>query len=218
MEIELSQLTAAGLPIQGHVRIAEEADGFGASAGAAFPEPLAVDGRVVRAGDLIVVSAHVTGAATLECGRCLTRVEHGLSLDFEARYATQGPASKARPPGSHAVHGTKSRESQGRGAAEGRTQFQDGGGEDDEHQLETDELDISFLPPGARVLVVDDVVREHVLLELPLKPLCREDCLGLCPRCGDDLNAGACACGGEQGARDLRFAALGDIKKKLEKN
>jgi hypothetical protein len=122
VEIELSHLTAAGVPIRGAVRIASETDGCGASSGAAFPEPLAVDGRVFRAGDLIVVSAHVTGAAILECGRCLSRVEHGLSLDFEARYAT---------------HGVKSREPQGRGPADHGTQFhaQGGGGEDDEGLL-----------------------------------------------------------------------------------
>ena len=37
-------------------------------------------------------------------------------------------------------------------------------------------------------------VRETLLLELPLTPRCREDCAGLCPRCGADLNQGPCGC------------------------
>ncbi|MBM4038456.1 MAG: DUF177 domain-containing protein [Planctomycetes bacterium] len=58
-----------------------------------------------------------------------------------------------------------------------------------------------FAGSGQRVnfyseLTVDltDEIRQSVLLELPMKPLCRPDCAGLCPRCGADLNAGPCAC------------------------
>jgi len=39
-------------------------------------------------------------------------------------------------------------------------------------------------------------VQEHLILSLPLKPLCREDCKGLCARCGAELNLGACPCAG----------------------
>lgn len=39
-----------------------------------------------------------------------------------------------------------------------------------------------------------DAVQEQVVLALPYKPLCREDCKGLCPRCGADLNSGQCNC------------------------
>ena len=38
------------------------------------------------------------------------------------------------------------------------------------------------------------LTREALLLELPLAPLCREDCAGLCPTCGADLNTGPCPC------------------------
>ncbi|MBR9982123.1 MAG: DUF177 domain-containing protein [Desulfatitalea sp.] len=41
-----------------------------------------------------------------------------------------------------------------------------------------------------------DSIQEQVVLALPFKPLCREDCQGLCPRCGADLNQGRCECGG----------------------
>ena len=45
-----------------------------------------------------------------------------------------------------------------------------------------------------RQLDLRDEVRELLLLELPMVPHCREDCRGLCPRCGADLNAGPCGC------------------------
>jgi uncharacterized protein len=45
-----------------------------------------------------------------------------------------------------------------------------------------------------RQLELRDEARELLLLELPMVPRCREDCRGLCPRCGEDLNAGPCGC------------------------
>src|SRR5947209_5022501 len=50
------------------------------------------------------------------------------------------------------------------------------------------------------------LAREALLLELPLAPLCREDCQGLCPTCGADRNAGPCPCPAED--LDPRWATL----------
>jgi uncharacterized protein len=61
----------------------------------------------------------------------------------------------------------------------------------DEQELERDEY-MRF--HDGRQLDLRDGAREALLLELPMVPRCREDCLGLCPRCGADLNAGPCGC------------------------
>jgi len=53
-------------------------------------------------------------------------------------------------------------------------------------------------------------VREQILLYIPPPPLCREDCLGLCPKCGKDLNDGACSC--DRTVIDPRWAALKGIQ------
>ena len=58
---------------------------------------------------------------------------------------------------------------------------------------------------------LDELVREQILLALPTRHLCREDCKGLCQKCGADLNAGDCSCG--RGEVDPRWAALADLKK-----
>lgn len=50
------------------------------------------------------------------------------------------------------------------------------------------------------------LVREMALLDVPMQPLCKPDCLGLCPQCGQNLNEGACAC--EEDDIDPRLAAL----------
>ncbi len=52
------------------------------------------------------------------------------------------------------------------------------------------------------------MARDTVALNLPLNPLCKEDCAGLCSRCGADLNDGPCGCPEEV---DPRWSALGDL-------
>ena len=63
----------------------------------------------------------------------------------------------------------------------------------EEEALERDEY-MRF--HDGRQLDVCDEARESLLLEVPMVPRCREDCRGLCPRCGADLNAGPCGCAG----------------------
>ena len=57
-----------------------------------------------------------------------------------------------------------------------------------------DEEDGGVHTHDGRVLIIDGEIREAVILALPMKPLCREACAGLCPRCGEDLNQGPCRC------------------------
>ena len=64
-------------------------------------------------------------------------------------------------------------------------------------------------------ILLEDVLREQVLLALPLKITCREDCKGLCPHCGKNLNQEQCSCAAA--ADDLRWAALKEIRGKLER-
>lgn len=59
-----------------------------------------------------------------------------------------------------------------------------------------------------------DVARDHILLALPMKPLCSEACKGLCPRCGKDLNEGPCGCDGAEESVDPRLAVLKELLRK----
>ncbi len=63
-------------------------------------------------------------------------------------------------------------------------------------------------------ILLEDVLREQVLLALPVKITCRQDCKGLCPQCGRNLNQEACSC--VVPAEDPRWAALKDIRGRLE--
>ncbi|MGA9306578.1 MAG: DUF177 domain-containing protein [Candidatus Sulfotelmatobacter sp.] len=81
----------------------------------------------------------------------------------------------------------------------------------DEMSVTDAEAEISYYE-GEGILL-DDVVREQVLLAAPLKVTCREDCKGLCPLCGTNLNQGQCSCAVAQ--EEPRWAALKEIRSKL---
>ncbi len=54
------------------------------------------------------------------------------------------------------------------------------------------------------------MLRQLIVLSLPFKPLCSEECKGICPRCGADLNEGSCGCG--EDAIDVRWEPLKKLK------
>ena len=63
-------------------------------------------------------------------------------------------------------------------------------------------------------ILLEDVLREQILLALPLKVTCREDCKGLCPHCGKNLNEEQCSCNVPM--EDPRWAALKEIRDRIE--
>lgn len=73
---------------------------------------------------------------------------------------------------------------------------------------EIDDSDVYLIEPRARELDLRPAVREQWLLAAPAFLLCREDCKGLCSRCGADLNLGPCGCEAET---DRRWADLKQI-------
>lgn len=64
--------------------------------------------------------------------------------------------------------------------------------QEEEVQLSRKDLDVRFFTEP--VLDLAELAGEQVELALPMKPLCREDCRGLCPRCGIDRNLASCQC------------------------
>ena len=72
--------------------------------------------------------------------------------------------------------------------------------------------DIFPLKNGAAAINLTDLVREYMVLDYPIYILCSEDCMGLCPSCGIDLNIGSCQC--RQDSIDHRWAKLIELNKK----
>jgi uncharacterized protein len=77
-----------------------------------------------------------------------------------------------------------------------------------EEELTKADLDRDFYT--GETVNLESILREQVLLTLPLKPLCAEACKGLCPRCGIDLNQESCQCRAEESTSPL--AILKNIK------
>lgn len=84
---------------------------------------------------------------------------------------------------------------------------------DPEGEIELQEEDLGVLFVDGETLDTYPLLVEQVQLNVPMKPLCRPDCQGLCPVCGADRNGAGCDCKDE--SVDPRWAGLADLKDRL---
>lgn len=77
-------------------------------------------------------------------------------------------------------------------------------------EVELDEEDLEFSCYRNDEIDLAELIAEEVLLALPMGFHCREECRGLCPHCGADLNQGPCGC--SEGLRESPFAVLKSLK------
>ncbi len=141
--------------------------------------------RAQRVGDDIRLEGGVVGVVELECGRCLARYRHRLSEEFRLLLEPAGNRVPADPEGAAAL----SRD----GLCLG------------------DELETGWFR-GSEIYL-GSIFVELVSLALPVKPLCREECPGLCARCGANLAVAGCGC--EETKSDSPFAVLAGIRDDL---
>jgi len=85
---------------------------------------------------------------------------------------------------------------------------------DEDEEVELHEKDTRTAFFTGTKLAIGDILREQILLALPMKILCTVDCKGLCPTCGTNLNSGSCSCP----AQDFtpHMDTLLEIKRRLE--
>lgn len=140
----------------------------------AFAGP--VTGEIALTGTAGGVSlrGQVHAIATCVCGACLKRFALPLTVDVAEDFGPRAP---------HPAAGAR------QGAA-GLPSVREAAGE--ERELSAGD----FLVPVDTDDTIDvtEVIRQHVVLALPIAPRCREDCRGLCQQCGADLNDGPCGC------------------------
>jgi len=79
-----------------------------------------------------------------------------------------------------------------------------------EREVAEDDLTTAFYSDDQ--IDLKELVLEQFHLSVPMKPLCRDDCKGLCPQCGTNLNTGSCSC--EKTWEDPRLAVLKAIAEK----
>jgi uncharacterized protein len=124
--------------------------------------------------DLFVSGSEVPEGAEVEVDVVLTPIGHTVEARGEVRAPWVGSCRRCLKPAS------------GIAVGEVLELFEDPSVEGETYPLVHDEVDL------------EPLARETVVLELPQAPLCREDCLGLCPECGADRNEGTCTCAPEE--------------------
>lgn len=77
-----------------------------------------------------------------------------------------------------------------------------------EHEVQDEDLDTSYYREDQ--IDLNELLREQFYLQLPMKPLCRDACQGLCPQCGTNLNTATCDCAA--GWADPRLAPLRGLR------
>lgn len=78
-------------------------------------------------------------------------------------------------------------------------------------EVELSQEDLGVLRLQETLLDTEPLLIEQIHLGIPMKPLCKDDCAGICSECGANLNAGSCGCGPKI---DPRWAALGKLSEK----
>lgn len=155
--------------------------------------PVSMSGEVSAVDDDYLLDASLSYSGELECGRCLAAYPFEQLQPIRLRLrARPEPASAPKLP------------RPGRAGSPGPAPS----APEEEIELTGDDLDVVFFDEP--VLPFEEIAREQVLIGLPMKPLCREDCRGLCPSCGTDLNTGTCACAAK--AVDPRLEVLKNFK------
>lgn len=93
--------------------------------------------------------------------------------------------------------------------------FREGEPSEDAEEEEGDEYTITYYT-GDQIDLTDSL-RENLLLELPMQPVCRRECNGLCPTCGANLNEDACTCASNSTV-DPRLVKLEELLRKPDSN
>ena len=81
-----------------------------------------------------------------------------------------------------------------------------------ERSISAPETEIGYYQKDS--LSLEDVLREQVLLSLPVRTLCKPDCKGLCPHCGANRNTNPCSC--EEGQTDPRWEGLTGLRSRFK--
>jgi uncharacterized protein len=83
-------------------------------------------------------------------------------------------------------------------------------GEPMDEEVELTEEDLVSIGYSGEEIDFAAIIAEQIIMGVPLKPLCKEECLGLCSSCGADLNLAPCAC--ERRGANLKFSALQNLR------
>ena len=201
MLVKIEEIQEPGLkrsePIKPEVLSAALAD----SEGFALISSSPLDASFKKVSGRVFVRGHFSAALTAPCKRCTTDVPVPIDVEFSLRMVPEALAPRADDAAVDAGPAKKRK----------YQKKEDDGQSPSAASFELDEVDAE--PFNGKTIDLDPVVREQVLLALPVSVVCRDDCKGLCSTCGQDLNEKDCGHGKVKEV-DVRLAKLKDIKLK----
>lgn len=166
---------------------AERFEAYGPAA--RIVSPLSAELMVIPEDEGVLIRGELCGELALSCDRCAEEATVAVNAHFDEFEAF--PPEPSRP--------------EARGGRKGKAASAPKHGED-----EAAEVGLTTRRGKALLLDAGALLWEHLLLALPVKPLCREACKGVCPECGANLNEAGCACAPEKS--DPRLTALKGLK------
>lgn len=190
MVVTIEQIRDEGLKLDEQVPVEQLQDALagtdsGKDTGFRVRAPSMLHATFRKVSGGVLLTGKLTAHIVAPCKRCLTDVNLDLPVSFTLNLIPQ-KAMVARDD--------EAEETGDGGEQEGSFDLEDA----DQEAFDGKTIDL------------DPIVREQVLLALPMDAVCREDCKGLCPQCGINRNEKQCSC--EEKRVDPRFAALKDIK------
>lgn len=202
--VPVAQMAArAGSSMQLH-RAFPAPEGIGDSVIGVEPgSDVTVDGNFDSVVDGLMFQGTITARVHAECSRCLMPLHRDWPVDVCAFFA--------RVESGKGANGGKSSKS---GARSNNSNNSNDDLEDADIWDEGDDSgNVYPLVGGGDFADIEALIRDTMVSELPLKPLCEPDCKGLCSQCGENLNEHP---DHHHDVTDIRFAALEGLKEKLE--
>ena len=182
LNINIDRIPPEGQVVQGQLsaELLQERLDQHGATGFNIKDPAEVHLRLNRIEDTIQLSGHIHCGLNSSCGRCLAESTSLIELDIDMTLFKGSDEASERA-----------------------------------EELDLDEQNLDLDGPSTATyrgesIDLGDLIREQLLVELPMAPLCHEDCAGLCFSCGANLNQGSCGC--VHDTIDLRWQALKDIK------
>ena len=186
MVVKIEEIREEGLTLHEPIPkvLLEEALTEGRDTGFRVASATELDATFHRVSSSVLVHGSFVAPLLTPCHRCLADVELKLPVTFDLSLMPKKPE---------------------RGSDEGS---EDDESAEDAGSFRLQDADSEVF--DGKTIDLDPIVREQVLLALPMHSVCREDCKGLCGMCGQNLNEKPCGC--QPKVVDVRLAVLKDIK------
>lgn len=188
MVVQVEEIRSEGLTVTAPVsrELLAQALSDGHDTGFRAAGPTTLEARLRRVGTSVLLHGELTASLDVLCKRCIAEIRLDVPVSFDLSLI---------PKPTH------------------KDDREDGKGDDDESGESVGSFDLESSDQetfDGKKIDLDPIVREQVLLALPMHAVCREDCKGLCGFCGQNLNDKQCGC--EEKRVNPQFAALKDIK------